>query len=101
MDTSTIIQLDDWIKGKPHHNEDKHLPDFSCCYPELLADRHVREDCVKALINDERDIVIFYMYHFFDNYLGCLVEHKILEVKPNFIVKYKDKLIESQLIIAQ
>jgi hypothetical protein len=41
-------QLREWVKGNPIHNDagvdgGECCPDFSCCSPELLAPRKVRE----------------------------------------------------------
>ena len=43
-------QLELWLDGKSVHNVeiDECCPDFSCCRPELLAPKDVREIFVKA-----------------------------------------------------
>ena len=46
-------QLKEWVEGNSIHNDarDECCPDFSCCEPELLADRQTRETFANA--NDE------------------------------------------------
>lgn len=43
-------QLDEWVKGNPIHNADRDecCPDFSCCQPQLLAPKDVRENFAAA-----------------------------------------------------
>lgn len=47
-------QLNKWVEGKPEHNtvDDECCPDFSCCQPESLQPKTVRETfkavCEKA-----------------------------------------------------
>lgn len=52
-------QLQLWVDGKPVHNNNRYIngikmnggeccPDFSCCYPELLAPTDVRQQFAKA-----------------------------------------------------
>jgi hypothetical protein len=43
-------QLNLWLEGIPKHNTTRGecCPDFSCCRPELLAPREVREIFVAA-----------------------------------------------------
>lgn len=43
-------QLDRWRNGESIHNKerDECCPDFSCCKPELLADRFEREKFYEA-----------------------------------------------------
>lgn len=47
-------QLEEWVKGNPIHNKvDKECcPDFSCCKPEALQPKDIRETfkgvCLKA-----------------------------------------------------
>ncbi len=38
-------QLNRWLDGYPIHNHDidECCPDFSCCQPQLLADKRTRE----------------------------------------------------------
>lgn len=36
-------QLASWVEGKPIHLPEQCCPDFSCCRPELLAPKEVRE----------------------------------------------------------
>ena len=44
-------QLEKWINGESVHNDkrDECCPDFSCCEPELLADRELRERYRRAV----------------------------------------------------
>lgn len=46
-------QLNKWIEGEPLCPNDRGecCPDFSCCQPELLVDRRVRQAFAEA--NDE------------------------------------------------
>jgi hypothetical protein len=51
-------QLSRWVAGVPTHNSerDECCPDFSCCYPPLLASRSVRERYAAAVERgDERE----------------------------------------------
>ena len=43
-------QLEQWVKGNSIHNDarDECCPDFSCCKPELLAPKEVRQKFQKA-----------------------------------------------------
>lgn len=45
-------QLRLWVEGNSVHNDDDEggecCPDFSCCRPELLAPREIREAFVRA-----------------------------------------------------
>jgi len=43
-------QTSEWLKGNPQHNavDGECCPDFSCCNPELLAPKEVRELFYKA-----------------------------------------------------
>lgn len=43
-------QLERWLEGDPVHNEgrDECCPDFSCCRPDLLVEREVREAFMQA-----------------------------------------------------
>lgn len=49
-----IISIDEqlarWVVGEPVHNADRDecCPDFSCCQPELLAPRDLREKFANA-----------------------------------------------------
>ena len=38
-------QTSEWLNGNPQHNkvDDECCPDFSCCQPDLLAPKEVRE----------------------------------------------------------
>ena len=42
-----LDQLDSWVSGLPKHG-DQCCPDFSCCQPDLLAPKDVREVFVAA-----------------------------------------------------
>lgn len=44
-DITVEKQLEEWVKGNPIHCE-QCCPDFSCCTPETLADKSVREKFV-------------------------------------------------------
>lgn len=50
MRTKSEIQLDEWVKGNPIHNDtdDECCPDFSCCKPEMLAPLETRERFAQA-----------------------------------------------------
>ena len=43
-------QLEKWVAGESIHNNerDECCPDFSCCDPELLAPREIREKVLAA-----------------------------------------------------
>ena len=43
-------QLAKWVAGESVHNDERNecCPDFSCCKPELLAPKDVREKFVAA-----------------------------------------------------
>lgn len=43
-------QLAAWLEGNSFHNNDRDecCPDFSCCDPELLADKKTRQAFVNA-----------------------------------------------------
>lgn len=45
----------DWSNGRPWHNniDGECCPDFSCCHPELLAPKKVRERFLKAEQEDD------------------------------------------------
>ena len=47
---SIALQLAQWVEGNPVHNpvREECCPDFSCCSPEFLAERKVREAFAKA-----------------------------------------------------
>lgn len=54
-------QLAAWINGDSRHGAGKHkecCPDFSCCRPELLAPKDVRQRFVNAT-EDERHKMLF------------------------------------------
>ena len=43
-------QLRDWVAGKSIHNNmtNTHVPDYSCCYPELQAPKPIRVAFIMA-----------------------------------------------------
>ena len=56
-DASIDKQLERWVAGDPVHNDvrDECCPDFSCCQPDLLAPKDVRERFKAAIdAGDER-----------------------------------------------
>jgi len=52
-------QLELWVNGKSVHNDEKDAccPDFSCCHPELKADKATRIKFAKAYRRCDRKTV--------------------------------------------
>lgn len=48
-----------WVNGESIHNKERGecCPDFSCCRPELLAPKEVRELFCKAYLEDNEDLM--------------------------------------------
>lgn len=51
-----------WFEGESVHNEeeDKHVPDFSCCYPSLKAPKKVRALYSLALKEENKEQIDFF-----------------------------------------
>ena len=49
-------QLDSWVEGKSIHLPEQCCPDFSCCRPELLAPKEVREVFAAAYKTDNEAV---------------------------------------------
>lgn len=43
-------QLQKWVAGEPVHNDElgECCPDFSCCFPELLAESAIRQAFIEG-----------------------------------------------------
>jgi hypothetical protein len=56
-------QLETWLEGNPQHNPttDECCPDFSCCYPKLLASREVREAFCQANKEDREKMLMMFL----------------------------------------
>jgi len=54
-----IEQLNLWVEGQSTHDDKlgECCPDFSCCRPELLAPKEVRELFCKAYSEDNEDLM--------------------------------------------
>lgn len=53
-------QLSEWVKGNPIHNTERNecCPDFSCCKPDLKADRETRERFYQAFQEKDHDTIM-------------------------------------------
>lgn len=56
-------QLELWVAGKSVHNptRDECCPDFSCCQPELQADKETREVFVRADENSQKEMLMMFL----------------------------------------
>lgn len=52
-----LEQLEGWLNGEPKHG-DQCVPDFSCCRPELLAPKEVREVFMQAYEADNERVIM-------------------------------------------
>ncbi len=50
--TERMIQLGSWVADDPYH-DGQHVPDMSCCHPELLAPLKERVEFVTAEIRND------------------------------------------------
>ena len=64
-------QLALWLDGKPVHGE-QCCPDFSCCRPELLAPREVREVFMAAHEQNNEAVTM----RMFGTFLGAAFSDK-------------------------
>lgn len=61
MNITSDQQLQMWVDGSPQHKGDKEdphsqcCPDFSCCRPDFLQPREVREAFAAARAADDED----------------------------------------------
>lgn len=64
-------QLDKWLNGEPLHNYEinKCCPDFSCCKPELIADKKTRHIFCDAYKRGDKDIINTMLMGFLANSL--------------------------------
>ena len=79
------LQVKHWADGISYHNDidDECCPDFSCCKPEFLADKTIRETFKNA--NDEqRESLLF-------SFLGSALSNYFPE-KDIFIANGKDEI---------
>ena len=55
---TNIEQIDKWLEGESVHNDerDECCPDFSCCQPELLADKDTRQLFSDAFKSNQSEI---------------------------------------------
>lgn len=67
-------QVSAWELGVSIHLEDEHLccPDYSCCFPELLACPETRERYARAWACEDLDTV----NELDADFLGQLIDHK-------------------------
>lgn len=70
-------QLVLWVDGKSVHNDerDECCPDFSCCQPDLLADRALRVK-FKAAVDQNDNISAWVM-------LGMFLSGALTKANPN------------------
>ena len=56
-------QLDKWVEGEPIHNKDRDecCPDFSCCRPELLADKKIRTAFKNGTEESRNELLGFFL----------------------------------------
>lgn len=54
-------QLDEWVKGNSIHNDvdDECCPDFSCCNPNLLQPKEIRETFKALKIESDKELEAF------------------------------------------
>lgn len=50
-----IEQITEWVKGESIHNDerDECTPDFSCCVPEIKANKETRLKFAVALVEED------------------------------------------------
>lgn len=82
----------DWLNGDPKHNktDDECCPDFSCCNPELLAPKEVREIFYQAEKSGNHKLV--------DRMLGEFLSKMIdtIPSKPKVHIAGLDRMREEQ-----
>ena len=61
-----IEQLESWQQGVPVHAE-QCCPDFSCCCPELLAPKEMRDVFVAAYKAGKEDVTTRFLVTFLGN----------------------------------
>jgi len=66
-DMTPMEQIQYWVKGKPIHDIDTGLcvPDFSCCFPQLLASQLERDLFYRAYTHKHNERLIRIMLQFF------------------------------------
>lgn len=76
---TNIEQLDKWLAGDSIHNDetDECCPDFSCCMPELLADKQSRQLFYGAYISKQHDIYEKMLMGFLANALPLMTTKKV------------------------
>lgn len=69
---SVIEQLDAWVDGKPHHNNerDECCPDFSCCQPDLLAPEPARRAFRDAVVAGNENVYTAMLGQFLGGLVG-------------------------------
>ena len=64
-------QLELWVEGNSIHNKDNRdecCPDFSCCKPELKANRKIREAFANANGHDRGHMLMMFLGQLINNY---------------------------------
>lgn len=82
-------QIDEWVKGNPVHNtiDNECCPDFSCCTPETLQPKEVRETFKRANL-EQRESFLF-------TFLGAAIDNhykKKGQIPSVFIANGKDEI---------
>ena len=72
-----IEQLRAWVEGNLTHKEGEHLPDCSCCIPELLAPKEERELFLELFLNDNYQEYEKMMGMFLGRALPLLTDKKV------------------------
>lgn len=59
-------QLKKWMEGESVHDKEYNtcVPDFSCCKPELLADKPTRQMFYHAVLHNQEDVIIAMLFSF-------------------------------------
>jgi len=75
-------QLIEWVKGNPVHNyeDGECCPDFSCCYPDLLAPAEVRKAFCNAETKGDNDTKSRMLGEFLSKFLEAKMPDKNVHI---------------------
>jgi len=69
-----LVQLAHWVEGRSFHDHDRdeHVPDYSCCHPELTVPKEERELYMQAHLDGDYETLNRMTYR----YLGKMLKAK-------------------------
>jgi hypothetical protein len=71
-----LVQLAHWVEGRSLHDHERneHVPDYSCCRPELAVPKEVRELYLQAHIAGDHKTLNRMTYRFLGRMLRTNVK---------------------------